>query len=82
MSFAPAYTYVKAEDLARLWKEQHASSMQETPRPIEIVDVRDDDYEGGHIKGAWNVPSVQVDDRLDEMLERLRGGGYSKQATE
>ncbi|CAH0054839.1 unnamed protein product [Clonostachys solani] len=37
-----------------------------------IIDVRDDDYIGGHIKGATNVPSHQLDATMPTLVRRLR----------
>lgn len=73
MSFSPPYTYITAQDLAARWKAQGA---QPKPHGLAIVDVRDDDFEGGHIKGCWNVPSTQLGERLDEVVGKMREGGY------
>ncbi|CAG9939685.1 unnamed protein product [Clonostachys rosea f. rosea IK726] len=37
-----------------------------------IIDVRDDDYIGGHIKGATNVPNHQLDAMMPTLVRRLR----------
>ncbi|TQS34017.1 hypothetical protein Golomagni_05617 [Golovinomyces magnicellulatus] len=37
-----------------------------------VVDVRDDDYIGGHIKGCIHIPSVQIDAMLPTLLRRLQ----------
>ncbi|KJZ77840.1 hypothetical protein HIM_03017 [Hirsutella minnesotensis 3608] len=37
-----------------------------------IVDVRDDDYIGGHIKGSMNVPSRQLDARMATLVRQLK----------
>jgi rhodanese-related sulfurtransferase len=34
-----------------------------------IVDVRDDDYRGGNIKGAHNSPSAQFHDNVDKLVQ-------------
>ncbi|KAJ4300095.1 Cdc25 phosphatase Ibp1 [Collariella sp. IMI 366227] len=39
---------------------------------IAIIDVRDDDYIGGHIKGAQNVPSRTLDAMLPTLVRQLR----------
>ncbi|KAK4146024.1 uncharacterized protein C8A04DRAFT_35304 [Dichotomopilus funicola] len=39
---------------------------------IAVIDVRDDDYIGGHIKGARNVPSRQLDAMLPTLVRQLR----------
>ncbi|KAF2762956.1 hypothetical protein EJ05DRAFT_433083 [Pseudovirgaria hyperparasitica] len=42
------------------------------PSSIAIIDVRDDDHIGGHIRGSTHVPSQQLDVRMPELL-RLHG---------
>lgn len=69
MSFSPPYRYMDANQLAselRLRAEQ--------PRKIAVVDVRDDDYEGGHIVGAIHAPSSTFLDRVDSLVgKELQG---------
>lgn len=38
---------------------------------IAIVDVRDDDYIGGHIHSSINVPSASLDHKLPQVAEDL-----------
>ncbi|EPY50557.1 Cdc25 family phosphatase Ibp1 [Schizosaccharomyces cryophilus OY26] len=38
---------------------------------ISVIDVRDDDYEGGHIPGSINIPSKQFLTLVDEYVEQL-----------
>lgn len=38
---------------------------------IAIVDVRDDDYIGGHINSSINIPSTSLDDKLPQVAEDL-----------
>lgn len=38
---------------------------------IVIVDVRDDDFEGGHIPGAVNVPSTEFQDSLQTLMDGI-----------
>ncbi|KAK4032287.1 Rhodanese-like domain-containing protein [Parachaetomium inaequale] len=49
---------------------------QETPAAgdptIAIIDVRDDDYIGGHIKGSLNVPSRTLDAMLPTLVRQLQ----------
>ncbi|KAK4130713.1 Rhodanese-like protein [Trichocladium antarcticum] len=43
------------------------------PTPtIAIIDVRDDDYIGGHIKGARNIPSRLFDAMLPALVHQLQ----------
>ncbi|WBW70703.1 Cdc25 family phosphatase Ibp1 [Schizosaccharomyces osmophilus] len=38
---------------------------------ISVIDVRDDDFEGGHIPGCINIPSEQFLALVDEYVEQL-----------
>ncbi|KAL8917813.1 MAG: hypothetical protein Q9208_007742 [Pyrenodesmia sp. 3 TL-2023] len=40
---------------------------------IAIVDVRDSDHAGGHIRSSIHVPSSTLDHRLPELVRTLRG---------
>src|SRR5271170_899643 len=42
------------------------------PRSFKIVDVRDDDYIGGHIPGTLNVPSLQFSSRVEDLVDELK----------
>ncbi|KAH8885939.1 phosphoprotein phosphatase-like protein [Thozetella sp. PMI_491] len=46
---------------------------QSTSPTFAIVDVRDDDYIGGHIKGSRNIPSGQLDAMLPTLVRQLQG---------
>ncbi|KFH45296.1 phosphatase-like protein [Hapsidospora chrysogenum ATCC 11550] len=37
-----------------------------------VIDVRDDDYIGGHIKGSTNIPSQQLDAMMPTLVRRLK----------
>jgi len=37
-----------------------------------IIDVRDDDHIGGHIKGSTNVPSSTLDYKIPELVRKLQ----------
>ena len=39
---------------------------------IAVVDVRDNDHIGGHIKGALHVPSATIDYRVPELVRILQ----------
>ncbi|KAJ4406926.1 Cdc25 phosphatase Ibp1 [Neurospora sp. IMI 360204] len=39
---------------------------------LAIIDVRDDDYIGGHIKGSQNVPSRKLDAMLPTLVRQLQ----------
>ncbi|EPX75217.1 Cdc25 family phosphatase Ibp1 [Schizosaccharomyces octosporus yFS286] len=38
---------------------------------VSVIDVRDDDFEGGHIPGCINIPSQQFLTLVDEYVEQL-----------
>jgi rhodanese-related sulfurtransferase len=49
------------------------ASMLKTQKPgVSIIDVRDDDYIGGHIKGSQNVPVQTHDYKMPELVRTLR----------
>lgn len=39
---------------------------------LAVIDVRDDDYIGGHIKGSQNVPSHKLDALLPTLVRQLQ----------
>ncbi|CAP65470.1 uncharacterized protein PODANS_6_9700 [Podospora anserina S mat+] len=43
-----------------------------SPTSIAIIDVRDDDYIGGHIRGALNFPSQTLDATLPTLIRKLQ----------
>ncbi|KAL3296610.1 Tyrosin-phosphatase [Colletotrichum asianum] len=40
---------------------------------VAVVDVRDDDYIGGHIKGCINMPSRSLEAMMPTLIRRLEG---------
>ncbi|KAI4098337.1 MAG: hypothetical protein LQ339_006488 [Xanthoria mediterranea] len=40
---------------------------------IAVIDVRDSDHAGGHIRSSIHVPSSTLDHRLPELVRTLRG---------
>lgn len=60
---------------SRMSREKLAESMIESgslPANTAVIDVRDDDHVGGHIKGSLNVPSSQLDYRMPELVRKLK----------
>ncbi|KAI4733771.1 hypothetical protein E4T50_15671 [Aureobasidium sp. EXF-12298] len=55
---------ISRESLASLLKENHPS--------LAIIDVRDNDYVGGHIAGGTNVPSNTHDFKMPELVRTLQ----------
>ncbi|KLU93223.1 hypothetical protein MAPG_12160, partial [Magnaporthiopsis poae ATCC 64411] len=39
---------------------------------VAVIDVRDDDYIGGHIKGCLNYPSRMLDATMPSLVRRLQ----------
>ena len=64
MTAAPSY--MTREQLATLLLSPSADS-------VAVVDVRDEDYIGGHVKGGQNVPSSTLDYRIPELIRTLKG---------
>ena len=68
-------TPIQAPSL-REWVLSQSSPSQppssSTPKSFKIVDVRDDDYMGGHIPGCINVPSRQFSFRVDGLVDELK----------
>jgi Cdc25 family phosphatase len=63
-----------ASSLSSILKASPTSS--NVPRKnVAIVDVRDDDFEGGNIVGCINVPSTQLSEqRVQELVKELKDG--------
>ena len=59
-------TYLTPQDLASLL------SSPTTASKLAIIDVRDDDHIGGHIKGSIWVPVQQLDARIPELIRVTR----------
>lgn len=55
--------YIPRESLATLLKSPSPS--------LAIIDVRDNDYIGGHIKGSRNIPVHTHDHALPELVRTL-----------
>jgi rhodanese-related sulfurtransferase len=61
--------YISRESLASDFKSQDSPSL---PPNTAIVDVRDSDHVGGHIKGSTWVPSSQLDYKTPELIRSLK----------
>lgn len=55
-------SYVTSEQLHKLLESKQHN--------ILVIDVRDDDYIGGNIKGAINVPSYTFNNRVQHIVEQ------------
>ncbi|SPO31937.1 related to YCH1 - phosphatase [Ustilago trichophora] len=65
MSFQPLYKYVDRDTLAEQVRKHAADPTQ---REVAIVDVRDDDFEGGNIVSATNHPSSKFADEIQDLI--------------
>ncbi|KAK3059264.1 hypothetical protein LTS18_011267, partial [Coniosporium uncinatum] len=64
-------------DLSFLPRSSLAASLRTTPLPssscpIAVIDVRDSDYIGGHIRGSRHTPSNTLDHAIPELVRTLR----------
>jgi rhodanese-related sulfurtransferase len=68
-------TYLPPTRLAALLKESHverATDSETTTNPsLAVIDVRDSDHVGGHIRASTWVPSNQLPTRLPELVRLL-----------
>ncbi|KAF2705632.1 hypothetical protein K504DRAFT_471618 [Pleomassaria siparia CBS 279.74] len=62
-------TYISREDLS---SQILTSPTITLPSRTAIIDVRDSDHIGGHIKGSKWVPSSQLDYRIPELVRTLK----------
>ncbi|KAJ1018579.1 hypothetical protein NDA16_004861 [Ustilago loliicola] len=65
MSFKPLYSYIDRDTLAETVRKHAADPNQ---REVAIVDVRDDDFEGGNIVTARNHPSSKLADEIEDLV--------------
>ena len=63
-------SYISREDLASQLK--NSPSAPQLPDNIAIVDVRDSDHIGGHIRGSTWVPSNELDYKTPELVRNLK----------
>jgi rhodanese-related sulfurtransferase len=64
---------ITISSLTQMSRERLAELILSTPPPnLAIVDVRDSDHIGGHIKDSTWIPSNTLDFRLPELLRTLK----------
>jgi rhodanese-related sulfurtransferase len=52
---------------------QNPDAIASIPKKFQVVDVRDDDYIGGHIPGTLNIPSRQFRaHRVNSLVNELK----------
>ena len=61
--------------LRRMSREQLSSLLlsPDASTKVAIIDVRDDDHVGGHIKSSTHVPSSSLDHRIPEIVRTMAG---------
>jgi len=63
---------VTSQDLASQLRDGYGGIRGTAPL---VVDVRDDEYSGGHIEGAQHYPSSSFEHRLDELCDKIHAAG-------
>ena len=63
-------SYITREDLSKQLLESDTAPA--LPPNLAIVDVRDSDHVGGHIRGSTWVPSSELDYKMPELVRKLR----------
>ncbi|KAK0386086.1 hypothetical protein NLU13_5923 [Sarocladium strictum] len=56
---------------AQALSEKILEEKEATDPTFAVVDVRDDDHIGGHIKGSTHVPSSQLDAQMPTLVRKL-----------
>lgn len=59
-------------NLPRINRDQLAEKVRSKSPGLAIIDVRDNDYIGGHILGCQNVPTNTHDYRMPELVRTLK----------
>lgn len=64
---------VTIANLPRITRDELAQRLR-TPSPssLAIIDVRDSDHIGGHIRSSTHVPSSSLDFKIPELIRTLR----------
>ncbi|KAF4583196.1 hypothetical protein GQ602_006340 [Ophiocordyceps camponoti-floridani] len=57
---------------AKTLSEKILQEREASDKTYAVVDVRDDDYVGGHIRGSTNAPSRQLDALMPTLVRTLR----------
>ncbi|CAF3463177.1 hypothetical protein SNK03_011643 [Fusarium graminearum] len=57
---------------AKSLSEKILQEVDATDPTFAVIDVRDNDYIGGHIKGSTNVPAHTLDSMMPTLVRRLK----------
>jgi Cdc25 family phosphatase len=70
----PAMSSINLSDLEFINREDLSKTLLDTSEKpnIAIIDVRDSDHVGGHIKGSTWVPSSELDYKTPELVRTLK----------
>ncbi|PVH73477.1 hypothetical protein DL98DRAFT_501079 [Cadophora sp. DSE1049] len=65
---------LSSTDLSKIILSQASSNVDSStpPSSIAIIDVRDDDHIGGHIKHSIHAPSTTLDTKIPELVRKLK----------
>ncbi|KAL2061499.1 hypothetical protein VTL71DRAFT_6876 [Oculimacula yallundae] len=65
---------LSSTDLSKIILSQASSNVDAAtpPSSIAIIDVRDDDHIGGHIKHSIHAPSTTLDIKIPELVRKLK----------
>lgn len=63
---------ITLSSLQRITREKLADLVRSKCPGLAIIDVRDDDYIGGHIVGCQNVPTNTHDYKMPELVRTLK----------
>ncbi|KAG4414406.1 hypothetical protein IFR04_012469 [Cadophora malorum] len=65
---------LSSTDLSKIVLSQSSSNVDSSAPPsnIAIIDVRDDDHIGGHIKHSIHAPSTTLDTKIPELVRKLK----------
>jgi rhodanese-related sulfurtransferase len=66
-------TQLNITTLPRISREELASLIKDKNPSLSIIDVRDNDYIGGHIAGGTNIPSDTHDYKMPGLVRTLAG---------
>ncbi|KAL6883003.1 Rhodanese-like protein [Trichoderma longibrachiatum] len=57
---------------AKALSEKILAEAEQAEPSLAVIDVRDVDYIGGHIKGSTNIPSNQLDALMPTLIRKLK----------
>jgi rhodanese-related sulfurtransferase len=63
-----AFVPITVSTLPRITPQALANLVLEKPNKVAIIDVRDSDHIGGHIKSSEWIPTNQLDAKIPELL--------------